>query len=491
MSLQQQKHNTTMDDGLQRRRRRSRRTISSRTKWIARTIMIGLFFCLSLTLLIHHEAVGNNSNGTSNALTSLQATATKKNVKLSPPTSSLFNDVVIEEHAEEEEIYYASKVFPGPISSRPTTASNNNAQTSLLLDAAVEELLPQLYPARFQSCSTTMTGKAISSTNKPHDFETVYAVAEWDHPTRRLYGDGNGGGDNVDRAAVIGSSNKSNLQNLTTVIGTWPDAITSLSYIPILKNAHTSLSRVFRQLRYKIQDANVTVFNKQNRRRFYTNRRINNKTLYLTVLRDPIDRFISATCQDLRDGKDRVPIHKCFTNNNNRRQQQHHRTNTTTDDDRTMTLLETMRCLVDFINDGKLTHHQRHQHCQLRDVMMGLDEPVNVVPFDRLDDLYRELGAAAAIDDGINNNKIRDRHDPKYVTGVGRGRGHTENHGTRHSSGSRYADHVASFCSRGMDFLRSQSTSDWIDVRNGICMAYRYDVHVMRSVGMDIPLCPK
>jgi Sulfotransferase family len=227
----------------------------------------------------------------------------------------------------------------------------------------------------------------------------------------------------------------------------------------------------------------------------------NGTTVYFTVLRDPIDRFISATCQDLRDGSNQVPIHKCFGGFKKQVRRDQSATSTTTMndhdvvDDDDLQLQDTIRCLIKYINGGRFTHHQRHQYCQLRDVMNGLDVAINVIPFDRLNDLYRELGAAT------NEKKVRDRTDARYVTGSHHNRKGRQqqqvqlvaNHdGSRSSSVSStkslYTDRVASFCSHGMSLL-SHSSSGWTSLREDICEAYKYDVQVLSSVGMDIPLC--
>jgi len=447
------------------------------------------------------SSINDSSNRNIESLSSLKAT--KKLFKL-PSTSNGYRD-----SAKEEDLF--RKIFPGPISSTAyansfeaitETAANAKTRSLSLLDSAVDGLLPKLYPARFQLCPSS------TKSNNPYDFETVYTVAEWEmgYPTRRLYGS--------DVDGDMYSTDVQNRGNLTTVVGNWPDTVTSLSYIPILKNAHTSLSRVFRKLRYKISNANVTVFNKQNRQRFYANRRRSynqpssdsvveqrgrqenenkhisaSSTIYFTVLRDPIDRFISTTCQDLRDGKNSVPIHRCFIDKKEKKfRNAIHNTgegegtrtsiriaNRTTEDDNTR-LLESMRCLVRYITDGKYTHHQRPQSCQLRDVMSGLDEPVNAIPFDRLDDLYRELGTSS--DDNNNNKKVRDRHNSEYV------KGGSDGHHKKKSDNL-----VASFCNQGMELL-SQRRSDWNELRKHICTVYSYDVMMMRAANMEIPLCP-
>ena len=479
-------------------------------KWVTRIITVGLSLYVPATLTMYRNTATNNtvntssSNGSSNR--NIDTPSSVKSTKKSFKISLTSNDYYVESATEDD---LSRKIFPGPISS---TAYSKNYETNTeedtsktitslpLLDSAVGGLLPRLFPARFQVCPRT------ANSNNPYDFETVYAVAEWELGSRRMYGN--------DADGDIYSKDTQNNGNLTTVVGDWPDTITSLSYIPILKNAHTSLSRVFRKLRYKLSNANVTVFNKQNRRRFYANRRRSytqpssdsvegqwerqgnenqdggaSSTIYFTVLRDPIDRFISTTCQDLRDGKNSVPIHRCFiekkekmsnefisnTGEGKRTRTSRSTANRTTDDDN-VTLLESMRCLVRYIMQGKYTHHQRPQSCQLRDVMSGLDEPVNIIPFDRLDDLYRDLGTVN--DDDDNNKRVRNRHSPEYVKGGGDG------HHKKKSD-----DLVASFCSQGMELL-SQRRDDWNELRNRICTAYSYDVMIMRAANMEIPLCP-
>jgi hypothetical protein len=177
----------------------------------------------------------------------------------------------------------------------------------------------------------------------------------------------------------------------------------------------------------------------------------------LTVLRDPIDRFISATCEDIRM-KSRTLGCLMFQDLN-----------------------ETISCELQRIvgQEGKepyFTHHQTPQYAQLYNVMGGLDAPISVILFEQLSQLMHEMG------NGNPKERIRDRSDTSYATTSRRtAQEQVEQQTTKKL---RWPDkRLSKFCGGKPEKILS------IEHLEILCRIYQVDVDLLRSVGSKVPAC--
>jgi hypothetical protein len=320
----------------------------------------------------------------------------------------------------------AELVLPGPPVILPEL--NPTSNISNILDAAVKHLLPIIYPARFP--------RMLSGAALPCEIE----VAQWSHPVIR-----------------IGPNAESPENGGRTVQAKWPDLSLNLTYIPILKNAHTTLLNAFGDLRQRIQGAKVLLHSKPKKPTLI----LNESLVIITVLRDPIARFISGTCEDLRQQRG---IFKCFL----------------TDD-----LNASINCILRQLtihrrNETQFSAHQRPQANQLKTVMNGIDKPISVISFDQLVQLMQAIGAKSSIS--------RDRTSLTYLQSMPK---RTKKKNTtrilvdsRQSQATRELalERLGGFCK-----IHGKSlTSSQLDI---LCKVYMHDVQLLRAVGMDVPLC--
>ena len=270
-----------------------------------------------------------------------------------------------------------------------------------LLDAIMHNQLPKIYPARFSFNKQNRTGGA------------EFVLAQWTLPAQRKYG--------------IGPKDFSEANGGVTVLGEWPDEVQSLLYVPILKNAHTSLANAVGDLRNRISTATVDVYNwdKIRQQKMKDAKQLSTKTkkavvpvndsiptiydlklqhfpfdtsIAFTVLRDPVDRYISATCEELRQQQARMRK-LCFPDNE-----------TSAEFNLECLLQELVRKQGMDTMAKQFLAHQTPQYAILYSALRGLDHAgVSVVDFRHLPQLLREVG-------NKNDKVVRDRMDSKYYT---------------------------------------------------------------------------
>jgi hypothetical protein len=238
-------------------------------------------------------------------------------------------------------------------------------------------------------------------------------------------------------------------------------AIYSFWYLPILKNAHTGLSNAVGDLRQKIQGATVNVhrLSVRNRQAMDNILTTSSSSVIFTVLRDPVDRFISATCEDLRGAEHGITRDRCFAIND----------------------LETrMDCVLQdleralSLNPTHFKTHQMSQYRQLHRVMQNVDNPVFVVSFHQLPQLLRELGNDQA-------TKVRDRSDSKYFAAGSQWEQQQELAGNWEGvAGTR--ERLSNFCK----LTRNDLSAKYLQI---ICDIYRQDVELLTAVGFAVPSC--
>ena len=255
------------------------------------------------------------------------------------------------------------------------TNDGNNNDDNNLLDQVSRDELPIIYPNTFIVREGPSFGELVHATWPKRDNKAT-----------RQYG--------------VGPLAQDPPQG-ETVDGNWPDALDALTYVPLLKNGHTSLANAVGDLRQrlngsalliKLPKTNIT----QSPYVHLLNWIAKDSTIVphklFTVLRDPIDRYISATCEELRQG---VAYRKmCLSPNRN----------------------TTMQCTIQHLPRNytqvslKFKPHQELQIKQLHTAMQGHHIGLAVIPFTSLSKLMSELGCAT------HSTKVRDRKSEHYTT---------------------------------------------------------------------------
>ena len=290
---------------------------------------------------------------------------------------------------------------------KDTNNHNNNetttTTTATLLDAMVLGRLPLVHPHRLNTTTNTSVGKGFA--------EVVHAV--WDHPVRCLTG--------------IGPNAVPATEGGVTVVGRlWPHVLTRLTYLPILKNAHTTLSNAVGDLRQRLDRAIVTVVTRdqspgtldtllqQALHSPPTTTTTNNNTAadgsnqrhsqrLFTLLRDPVDRFLSASCEDMRQSNqkrkclmDAATDKLALANENN--------------ENNNKTTRSGVQCLVESMVEQR--RYWPHQHPQVDQIVRTVgpyDVPVSVLYWDQLGQLLVEIGNKPL------KHKVRDRTNANYL----------------------------------------------------------------------------
>lgn len=268
--------------------------------------------------------------------------------------------------------------------------------------------------------------------------------AQWKPGTEHYYG--------------VANQNMPEEEGGHTVQGAWPDQLSDLTLIPVLKNAHTQLLNSVADLSQRLK-ANFDHIDKQNgaiKVQNMTQRKKNFDRIkeimenaadrqtrqslpghaVFAIIRDPVDRFLSSTCQDLSmDKAYRGRIDRAWNNG---------------------TALDIVDILLERIQTNQnLQYHQMHQVTQIASVVEGVPVGVTLVPQNLvLPDLLLELGG--------HNIQMRSRTN---------------------TSDYKKAPIVESLC-----MLKTTDLSkEQIDT---ICWIYSADVRMFTLVNIDVPLCP-
>jgi hypothetical protein len=325
--------------------------------------------------------------------------------------------------------------FDGPIG----YPAPNATRSSNLLDAALNLELPLLYPARLPEA-------------RKSSFVPEIQYAEW---TMHLY---------------------SNVSN--TLLGRWPRVISNLTFLPIKKNGHTALLNGFGDLREHLR-GNVTVISKGKEPEL-VQKLLNNSGLRIAVLRDPIDRYLSGTCEDWRQRIGRFSKINCIV-------------------DGPKNVQDCVRWQIDYIKRPNVTrhagmsrgprfsHHQVPQFIQLKGAMNGVDLPVAIVHFSQLGQLLKDIHAT-------DTRKMRDRTDSSYLEEVAVERQKKQ----RMRAGLDDADVHAPLQRRWTEplqalalFCKLKANELEPDIVEQLCLIYRQDVAMMQAVGFAVPLCER
>jgi len=261
----------------------------------------------------------------------------------------------------------------------------DEAKSKFILDQVALDQLPIIFPHTFNVPSGRSYGELLHASwpkNKNNKAQRLYGVG----PTAKDPPEGQ------------------------TVQGDWPDLLDRLTYIPLLKNGHTSLSNAFGDLRQRL-NGTVESLNQAPLKATLPPRAGSNRTLQqrqpctdllewavthpnfphklFTVLRDPIDRFISATCEDLRQNS--LYRKACLKSN----------------------WTDTLTCVIENLptraNPKPFKPHQDLQTKQLHAAVRGKAVGVAVISFSNLSDIMSDLGCTT------HSTKVRDRKSSEYT----------------------------------------------------------------------------
>ena len=356
----------------------------------------------------------------SQLLLSFQTATQEPEVAPAVPAELAFNrgsDLLVLENDGENEL----GVIGGPIN------ETDEYENRRILDQVARDELPIIYPITFLATDGNCFGEVVH--------------AKWPKATGkalRRYGVGPDAKDPPDGE---------------TVKGDWPDLLEKLTYVPILKNGHTSLANAFGDLRQRLNGSSELLkWTNGNQGRmirpiqktgtqdppkpaswmswaFGKTKKVTRAVVavlpsnppineayssllswaeknpehphkFFTVLRDPIDRFISATCEELRQGE---PYRtRCLHPHWN----------------------DTLSCTIQYLptatgansNLLKFKPHQELQTKQLHMAVRGKNVGIAVIPFTSLAELMNELGCST------HSEKVRDRASSLYTNTTSRAR---------------------------------------------------------------------
>lgn len=237
----------------------------------------------------------------------------------------------------------------------------------------------------------------------------------------------------------------------------WPEQLSGLTYIAMVKCGHTKLMNAVGDLRQRLSGAVSVLAKTAPHVTSILTKAVDgqkNKTpghIVFTLVRDPIDRFISGTCQEMSGrGLHTALMRTCFSN----------RTTRTGEENKQHDHLsgsEMMDCALQRIRKtGKWEYHQEVQVYQLiktASLVQGL--AVAAIPFDKaIKPLLLELGGTV--------EKIRDRQNEQVY---------------------KWHPGMASFCS-----LKPQDLSP--HQRKQLCELLQPDVYMMTHyLNMSVPWC--
>jgi hypothetical protein len=248
-----------------------------------------------------------------------------------------------------------------------------------------------------------------------------------------------------------------------TVQGSWPDLLTDLSFVPVLKNAHTHLLNTVADLKQRL-DANVDyvpkVFgrvkgiHKSNEVRIQEilldavqkqkSGTIPGGHVVFAVVRDPVDRFLSATCQELSLNSKKVLQRGCDVIHSNKPYNGIH----------------ILDCMLNRIKSERtLLYHQTHQVKQIELATAGAPGvAISLIPQESaIEQLIAELGG--------RNRKVRSRTE-------------TEDY--------KKQEVTEKFCQLKVENLTESQIFT-------ICWIYAADVHLLRNIAevMPVTLCER
>eukprot|EP00978_Attheya_sp_CCMP212_P033012 scaffold131456_cov50-Attheya_sp.AAC.1 len=186
-----------------------------------------------------------------------------------------------------------------------------------------------------------------------------------------------------------------------TVSGNWPDLIDELIYIPIRKNGHTHLMNTVGDLRQRLNGTSELrkgskipgimehIYRRQEKEREPEVSPGPGLAVF-SIVREPISRFLSSTCQEMTIGLEGKMKSKCFPGGGG-----HHGA-------REVTKHELVDCAILLLQRGQWANHQVSQVSQIRKALAGQNVGVTLIPQEEaFGPLLDELGG--------RNIKVRDR----------------------------------------------------------------------------------
>ena len=298
-------------------------------------------------------------------------------------------------------------------------ASVQNAQLTRNEVSKIARRLSIVHPSSW-------TDKSIVAAKKVRSAEVMHA--SWT-PGERFYGI-------LDRTVPENEGGR-------TVQGTWPNTISDLIYIALLKNGHTHLMNTVGDLRQRLNGTS-TLYKGAKIEPVMRNAHLRqqNSTLpgqiVFAVVRDPIERFLSSTCQDMSmsAGVLKKFQTECFANKSE------------------VTGHDLVGCATTRLRQGHFLTHQHPQVSQIRKALNGVDMGVTLISQEEaFASLLHELGG--------QNHKVRDRTSERVY---------------------QKSEYLKLFCGLSSANLTGTQIAD-------ICNIYMGDVRMMEYAGIDVPRC--
>ena len=404
-------------------------------RWLQRAAVACALCLLGVSFSLHTLLASQSTDGVPQLL-------------LHPPINSVQNYTILDRVVVEQYPSRSSMLYTGDSESTNSTSYHPSIRP--------------IYPAKWHSDPIF-----ASVPHLPSKLEVSLVHATWKPGTKRFPGVS----DHYDPQGSF-------------VQGNWPDQISDLTFLPLLKNAHTKLQNALGDLRQRLGNCTVqvhkeTVMQRQKKMNgtIHTilQHAANQQTqqahddqsppphgkgghVVVAMIRDPIDRFLSATCQEMVSGLSlkKQGLHLWQQHNLNGTSLRGSAISSKGTAGAVVTV--PARYLVDaaigHIHERGFRPHQQPQVAQLKAIVQ--DAPVAVTLLSQkahLESFLQALGASQTI--------VRDRFQDTFYN---------------------QRPITQSVCSlTPEDLTHSQLTQ--------ICKIYEADVRMMELAGYQVPLC--
>ena len=243
-----------------------------------------------------------------------------------------------------------------------------------------------------------------------------------------------------DETVSMGEASGGNLQ------GKWPEQLSDLTVLTILKNGHTTLMGTLMETS-RLLGGSGKIFKKRPPRKILRQALQRQRSSLLpghvvfAIVRDPVERFICSTCQDLSMGF--TTAKKVFQ-----------RCKGFDSESKDPDPLALMDCILNKLRSGSFTFHQTPQASILMSSVGDIPVGVTLIPMtNALRPLVDEIGGGHV--------KTRDRSEEA----------------TYHKSPA-----LSNFCRLDSASLRPEQVRE-------ICRMYQADVNMLALANIGVPLC--
>ena len=310
-----------------------------------------------------------------------------------------------------------------------------------LLSSSGMPALSIVYPAEWKNDPLMHWDRYVHARQKIKAEAKVLQVS-WDRGARRLFG--------------IADKTVSPEEGGRSVSGHWPELLSGLTYIAMVKCGHTKLMNAVGDLRQRLSGASLVLAKAshdvtsvlqsaiaaQTKSSNTTHEEGSGAHIVFALVRDPVDRWLSGTCHEMSLGLDKRLINECFV----KRSPGHVPTGS-----------QMLDCAMSQNREkNQWEYHQQLQSYQLINAATMVEGlAVTVAPFEStINSILSELGGTT--------EKMRDRRNDKAY---------------------RQRESMIQFCGlNAKDLTTSQL--------KGLCELLQPDVHMMTHyLNMTVPLC--